>query len=211
MDLHLLRAALAHFIGQTLTPEVAGRIEFIATGNEDLAHDPKKFQPLTVGDYVIQVERLKDIVDELHALHVPHWSETERHRHGIPLDVDYPAMLADERAGRLIQFTVRELREMTLVGNLRAYVLMSRHTKTLFAHEDTLFVAPAHRGGFLAMRLLDYAEHVLVDQLGVREIRADSKLVNRADVLMRRRKYMAVSTGFVKIFPEKEQQCDAAR
>jgi hypothetical protein len=204
MDLHLLRVALSAFMGQQLTPELAGRIEFIATGNEDLAHDPKRFAAMVVGDYVIQVERLKDILDEMHQLHVPHWQETERHRHGIPLDADYPAMLADERAGRLIQFTVRDLRDMALAGNLRAYLLMSRHTRTLFAQEDTLFIAPAHRGGFLSMRLLDYAEHILVEHLGVREIRADSKLVNRADALMRRRKYTAVSTGFVKIFPPKE-------
>ena len=54
MDLHLLRVALSAFIGQQLTPELASRIEFIATGNEDLAHDPKRFNPQVHGDYVIQ-------------------------------------------------------------------------------------------------------------------------------------------------------------
>jgi hypothetical protein len=207
MDLHLLRVALSAFMGQQLTPELAGRIEFIATGNEDLAHDPKRFAAMVVGDYVIQVERLKDIQTEMHAMHCEHWLETEKHRHGITLNPDYAAMLADERAGRLIQFAVRELAEMTLVGNLRMYLGLSRHTGTLFAQEDTLYIAPAHRGGFLSMHLLRYAEAVLVDQLGAQEIRADSKLVNNASVLMRRLGYMAVSTGFVKTFAPKEMAC----
>lgn len=201
MDLHLLRAALAHFIGQTLTPEVAGRIEFIATGNDDLAHDPKRFEPHAVGDHVIAVERLSDVLQEMHTLHHEHWQETEKHRHGFAMAPDYAAMLADERAGRMIQFTVRELHEMRLVGNLRMYVGVSRHTGTLFAQEDTLYITPAHRGGFLAMHMMRYAERVLVEQLGVREIRADSKVINNADVLMRRLGYRHVSNVFVKVFP----------
>lgn len=204
MDLHLLRAALAHFVGQTLTPEVAGRIEFIATGNDDLAHDPKKFEPHAVGDHVIAVERLADVLPEMHPLHQEHWQETEKHRHGIALAPDYAAMLADERAGRLVQFTVRELRELRLVGGLRMYLGVSRHTGTLFAQEDTLYLTPAHRGGFLAMHLLRYAERVLVEQLGAREIRADSKAINNAGALMRRMRYVPVGTNFVKTFPPKE-------
>lgn len=207
MDLHLLRLGLSHFIGQPLTPEVASRIEFIATGREDFAHDPKRFAPSVAGDYVVAVERLADVLPEMHELHSLHWLETEKHRHGFALDPDYAAMLADERAGRMIQFTVRELHEMRLVGNLRMYLAVSRHTKTVLAQEDTLFIEPAHRGGWVVMRLMRYAERVLVGQLGVREIRADSKVINNADVLMRRLGYRHVSNVFVKVFPPKDSPC----
>lgn len=205
MDLHLLRVALSHMIGCQLTPELASRIEYIATGRTDLAHDPQRFEPMTLGEHVIAVERLADVLEQMHQLHQAHWAETEKHRHGLTLSPDYAALLADERAGRLIQFTVRELREMRLVGNLRMYLLTSRHTRTLFAQEDTLFIEPTHRGGFLVMHLMRYAERVLVGQLGVREIRADSKLINGADVLMRRLGYTPTALQFVKMFNVEEE------
>lgn len=204
MDLHLLRLALSTFVGQQLTPELASRIEYIATGNQDHALDPAQFEPHAIGDHVIAVERMSKILPELHALHQAHWLETEKHRHGFALDPDYQAMLADERAGRLIQFAVRELHGMELVGNLRMYLGLSRHTRTLFAQEDTLYLAAGHRRGFLAIHLLRYAERVLVEQLGVREIRADSKSINNAGALMRRLRYEAVGTNYVKTFPVKD-------
>ncbi|MFY9479180.1 MAG: GNAT family N-acetyltransferase [Aquabacterium sp.] len=208
MNLHLLRAALGHFVGQELTPTVAARIEFIAMGGEDLCRPPEQFAPLDVDGFTIQVERLRDILDELHGLHELHWQETEKHRHGLPLCPDYGQMKLLERQGRLVQFTVR--RDGVLVGNLRMYVGMSMHSSTPFGEpqptsdEDTLFIHPDHRGSWLSIKLLRYAEAVLVGQLGVREIRADSKLVNRADVLMRRLGYREFATRFVKVFPRKE-------
>lgn len=203
MDLHLLRMALSHFIGHELTPELASRIEFIATGREDHAIDVKAFEAAVHWGYTVQVERLSDILDDMHELHQVHWLETEKHRHGLKMAPDYAGMLAAERSGRLIQFTVR-LGGNELVGGLRMYLGRSMHTGTLFAEEDTLFLLPEHRGGFLAIHLMRYAERILVDRLGVREIRADSKLINKADVLMRRLGYREVAMKFVKVFPPKE-------
>ena len=80
------------------------------------------------------------------------------------------------------------------------------HTGTVFAQEDTLFIVPEHRGGFLAVHLLRYVEQVLVGCLGVREIRADSKLVNNAGVLMRRLGYTPTAQQFVKVFPPSGSQ-----
>lgn len=202
MDLHLLRLSLSHFMGQQLTPELASRIEHIATGGEDLGHDPANFAASVHGDYVIQVERFAAILDQLHQLHTEHWQETEKHRHGLKLSPDYVAMQAMERSGRLVQFTVRTALDGELVGHCRMYLSTSLHTRTLLAHEDTLFLRAAHRGGFLAVNLLRYVERVLVKHIGVREIRADSKLINNASVLMRRMGYMAVAQQFVKLFPE---------
>lgn len=64
-----------------------------------------------------------------------------------------------------------------------------------------LYLAPEVRGGFAAVTLMRFAEGALLS-IGVREIRADSKLVNRADVLMRRLGYEPVALKFVKVFKE---------
>lgn len=201
LDRAYLRNTIASFLGCELTPEVAAQIEVAATHGPENGHDPAKFGSITIGEFVIQAERLRDILDELHPLHAQHWLETEKHRHGLPLNPDYDYMMRKERAGELIQFTVR--RNGMLVGNLRMYVGVSRHTGTLFAEEDTLYIAPDAREGFptIALKLLRFAQSSLV-AIGVREIRADSKLVNNADVLMRRMGYDPVALKFVKVFPE---------
>lgn len=181
-----------------LSPELAARIETAVFGGANpstrLPPGPEPYK-----DYTIAVERMADILDELHPLHVSHWQETEKYRHGLKLDPDYDHMLHSEKVGGLVQFTVRYGGE--LVGNLRMYLSRSLHTKTLVAQEDTLYLIPDHRGSFLAMRLIQYAERALRD-MGVREIRCNSKTANRADVLMRRMGYDEVAIQFSKIFEE---------
>lgn len=188
-------------MGQVLTPELAADIE-VATYPEEGVGYSEHFEPVTYNGYVIAVECMRDILGELHGLHLLHWQETERYRADLYLDPDYASMLEDEQAGRLVQFTVRA-GGGTLVGNLRMRVSTSRHTTTLVAEEDTLFLHPLHRGGFLASRLLAYAEDALA-AIGACEVRANSKLVNRADVLLRRRGYEPVATQMVKFLQPKE-------
>jgi len=184
-----------------LTPERAAAIEIAASAPEGSALDPAQFGSLVHGDYAIQAERFADILDELHALHALHWGETEAHRAGIPMNPDYALACAHERAGRMLQFTVRTVGAGELVGNLRMYLAQSMHTQTRYASEDTLFLKPEHRGGFTAMALIRFAERAL-RSLGVAEIRIHSKLVNNADVLMRRMKYQPVALEFVKFFED---------
>lgn len=193
-----LRQALGSALGKTLTPELAAQIEAGAFDWEDHAHSPLKFGSVKYKDYTIQVELFREIVQELHELHVEHWKETERHRHGLKLNPDYDSAIASERAGKLIQFTMRTASN-ELVGNLRMYVVTSLHTQTPYAMEDTLYIKPNHRGSFAVMALLRFAEDSLW-AVGVREIRTNSKLVNRADVLMRRMGYEPVALEFVKFF-----------
>jgi len=193
-----LRKTIGAFIGQVMTPEIAVAIELSASHGDDMSHDPIKFGVLWHNGFMFQAERMADILPSLHAMHLEHWRETEKHRHGFAMRPDYSAMLADERAGRLIQFTVRN-EVGALVGNLRMYVLQSRHTQTLKAVEDTLYLTPSARGGITALKLMRFAEASLL-AIGVREIEADSKLVNNADVLMRRLKYTPVAIKFSKIF-----------
>ena len=199
MTVHPLRQALTAHLGQVLTPEVAAWIEAAALYTHDNSHHPAKFGSAEHAGYSIQAERFANIVHEIHPLHELHWCETEKHRHGLKLNPDYAAFMARERAGDLIQFTVRSGGE--LVGNLRMYLGTSLHTQTRYASEDTLFIHPSHRGGFLVMALIRFAEQSL-RAVGIREIRVSSKLVNHADVLMKRMRYTPAEMGFCKFFED---------
>ncbi len=198
-----LRSLLAAHLGGTLTPEICAAIEQAARPTPGRPIDLHQFEPASYEAnghrYVLAAERLADILADLHPLHEQHWLETEKHRHGLALNPDYQGMKDREQAGALMQFTARCDGE--LVAHVRMYLGRSLHTQTLFAEEDTLFVAPPHRGGFLVMALMRYGEGIL-HRLGVREIRADSKLLNRADVLMRRMGYTPVALKFHKFFED---------
>lgn len=194
-----LRYFLASNLGQLLTPELAASIENMAQPVGSPIN-LSQFQPEHFDGNVIAVEKLSDILDEMHILHELHWLETEKHRLGLRMNPDYQLFQNLEAAGRLLQFTLRN-ESGELIGNLRMNIGQSSHTQTLYASEDTLFIKPENRGGFLAMRLLKYAEKAL-HQLGIREIRANSKLVNNAGVLMRRMKYTPVATEFVKFLED---------
>lgn len=201
MDLHLLRLALAHHIGQQLTPELASRIEFIACNGEDLAINPGDFEPVVVNDYVIKVERLSEILPEAKRLTDGFWSETDQSgMQGASLQVDYDALMYLERSGRLVQFTARTT-EGELVGQCRMYLSKSMHLGWLMADEDTLYLAPGHRGGFLALHLVRYIMRCLVDQLGVREICANAKRSNNTGALLRRAGFACESERYVQFFP----------
>lgn len=194
-----LRALLCRALGSQLTPELAAAVEAAAGYRPPAPVDLSPIAAEEWGGFVIRCERFEQVLPELEPLHAQHWLETERHRHGLELRPNLGAIVAAERAGRLVQFTVR--RDGALVGHLRMYLGVSLHTSTRFAEEDTVFIRSDWRGGFLAVRLLRYAERVL-RQLGVREIRADSKLINNADVLMRRMGYEPVALKFIKVFKE---------
>jgi hypothetical protein len=196
-DVHRFRMAMAQHLGKPLTPEVAAAIEAAVFHVPDQAIDTGRFAPLQHGDFTIRAESFRAVLEELKPLHAAHWLETERYRHGLALNPDYEAMALRERLGRLLQLTVR--REAHVVGHLRLFTGLSLHTQTVVADEDTLYIAPAHRGGFMVMALLRYAEAALVAlHPGGLEIRTNSKVVNRADVLMRRMGYQHFANQFVK-------------
>lgn len=199
MDVHAFRHALASYIGRTLTPALCAEIETCVRMAQAHPIPLDQFKPCFFGEFVISVERFADVLDELKPIHARHWEETERHRHGLALDPAYDWMLAKDRAGEMLQFTVR--RAGTLVGQLRMFVERAAHSDNKIATEDTLFIVPECRGGTLALRLLRYAEDSLV-AIGVREILASSKALNRADVLMRRRGFTLIGYDFHKMVGE---------
>lgn len=191
-----VRSLLAGSLGAVLTPELAAQIEVTAFANPDSPINVAQFPCVWVDPYTLVVQHFIDVADELAPLHEAHWRETEKHRHGLELRPDYAYIFERDRRGSLVQIVARN-DDTSVIGHLRLYLNRSLHTSTLYAEEDTLYILPEHRGGKLAMRMLRYAESVLAS-IGVKEIRANSKLVNRADVLMRRMKYEPVALQFVK-------------
>ncbi len=193
--------AMAKHLGKVVTPEVAAQIEAEVFYEPDRSIDTARFAPVQYRDYVIQAESFRLIYDDLVPLHEMHWLETEGYRHGLALCPNVEGVMARERAGKVLQFTVRKAG--VLVGHLRMFLFKSDHTSTDVSAEDTLFLHPDHRGSFLVMGLVRYAENAL-RQFAPIEIRTNSKAANRADVLMRRMGYDLVAYQFVKFLKEND-------
>lgn len=198
--LQTFRECLAAHAGQELSTDLCHILDGIVRFGPDRSIDPAQFEPEIFGTYTIRAERFVEIFEELEPIHAEHWQETEKHRHGLALNPNYDLLFARERAGQLLQFVARAA-DGSIAGHVRMYLGTSVHTSTLFAEEDTLFMRPQHRGGYLVVRLLRYAERAL-RRVGAREIRADSKLLNDADVLMKRMKYTPVALKFHKFFED---------
>lgn len=195
-----IRAALIKRMGQVLDPACCAEIELELLATEDLSIDPAQFGAVQCGRLTFKAERFADILPELHELHKVHWTETEKHRHGLAMNPDYDAMAAQERAGQMLLFTARDCD--SLVGNLRLYIRTSMHTQTLYAAEDTLYLRPEYRAGRNALRFLQYAEACL-RAIGVREIRTSTKNTAPAGaLLMKHMGYQPVSTLYVKLLED---------
>lgn len=177
MSLETFRAALGSKLGEVITPELAAWLEANAFDRMDLSYNPFYFGTQQYRGLTFQVERFADIETEIHLLHYAHWCETENHRNGRAMDPDYAAFKADERAGRLIQFTARNAADQ-LVGNIRMYVYTSRHDKVLESREDTFYIYPEYRKGFTAIRFWQFMEASMAN-IGVKDIYTDSKVVNQ--------------------------------
>lgn len=183
---------LAKAIGKTLTPALAAEIARELFDSPDLARPPTTFEPRQYGAYTFALESFREILPELHALHVLHYAETEEAYRGVPLNPDYKAMAQSEHDGQLMQFTVRL--DGALVGNMRIYLTPSTHTQTLKATEDGLFLLPEHRSGFIAVRFWQYAERC-AKAACAREFYFLSK-TNGSESLARYLKYKPVGTLF---------------
>lgn len=190
--------ALAARLGSTIDKDTA--LAIVADLFPDRSWSPEYFGQKEYSGYTLQCERLADVLPELHALHDAHYAETEKYRAGIPMDPDYEGMKDAEHAGRLIQFTARLKETGELVGNMRVKIYPSSHTQTLVCKEDTLYLVPAHRGGFLAIRLWQFVESAVVNVVGAREVRFTSKTANKADKMAQYMKYEPVGIEFVKTF-----------
>lgn len=187
---------LAKNIGQVLTMDLATEIAVAICECADATVDVSKFKQETYKGYQFQCELLRDILPDMHKLHVQHYAEVEVEKAGLTFNPDYDRLLDIEKRGGLLQFTARKNGE--LIGNMRIYVSKSTHTQTMICSEDTFYIVPEHRGGFTAVRFWQYVERCCIDH-GAREIQFDSKLINNADSMARYLKYQPVAIKFMKV------------
>ncbi len=144
-----------------------------------------------------QCESLKDCLDEVKALWLSHWQETEGYRAGLPFNPDYARYLEYNDIGYYLLFTARDGKKM--VGDIGMYVTVSMHTQTRIAQEDTLYLLPEARQGMNAWRFIDFTEKYLVS-VGVREINLTTKLTNpKAAKLMQKMGYPITANVHTKI------------
>lgn len=196
MSLENFRAALGSKLGEIVTPELAAWLEANAFDRIDRSYDPKQFAKQEYSGLSFQVERLADIEADIHPLHQAQWNETEKHLSTRQMLPDYEAFNADERAGRLIQFTARN-QKAELVGNIRMYLYTSRHDQTLQSTEDTFFIQPEYRKGFAAIRFWQYMQRCM-KSIGVKDIYTDSKLINNVGRLNEYLGYAHVANRYHK-------------
>lgn len=173
-----IRTTLAKHLGQQLTPAVAAAIEAALLVEPDLGMDVRQFAPREYRGLTFRAESFRAIRGELEPLHEQQWHETERARAGLALRPDYRYAEGMERRGQLLQLTARDAAG-ALVGNIRLYLFRDVHTSTPGAREDTFYLAPHVRRGFVAVRFWQYAEQCL-RELGVLEVRSDSKVLHDA-------------------------------
>lgn len=194
-----LAFALAKHADQPLTMDVARIIlnDLFPVQYIDWAAFPQVHH----AGYVLAVECFANAIDELHPLHLAHFQETEHWRGGIEMQADYDAAKERERAGKLLQMTVRKDGE--LVGHLRMYRFTSMHTMSDFLEEDCLFLRKDHRRGLLAMKLIDYVEQC-ARRLGVFELRASTKLENNVAILLRRKRWKVYAQQHVKVLTQEK-------
>lgn len=194
---------------QPLDGDLAARIYALAVEMEQLVpwEMIEDIQPEPDGSFMFARERMSDVQAEIWPLHAAHWTETEKHRHGLPFNPDYATFIRYENAGRYVLFTLREAGRM--VGNCAMYLDRSAHTQTLIATEDTLYLLPEARRGRIAHRFVGYVERSL-QSLGVREIDITVKTVNRAERFFRLLGYRHVENGLTKILEDSNVQQETA-
>lgn len=183
-------------IGEAMADEiVAAVIVSQESLDQDRAPNPENFPHVEYKDLTFQVERIRDVVEDINPLHLAHWQETELYRHGQPFNPDYASFISSERAGRYMLFTVRHAGEM--VGNCGVYIHKSIHTQLLIATEDTLFIRKDHRKGRVGIDFFRYCEGIL-GALGVAEVRFDVKTTNKVWKAWQRQGYAITAYKMTK-------------
>lgn len=104
-----------------------------------------------------QVEDFKPFLDEVKPLLPTHWQELALNKDKVPLDPDYGFYLEQDRQGKALVITLRELGK--LVGYFVGFIGKSPHySQTLSYKMDIFYVLPEHRGhkgGFLMLNALE--------------------------------------------------------
>lgn len=113
-----------------------------------------------------QVEKLKQIKDELPSLLKLHYDEIALDRDYIPLDPDWAKYEASCERGNLFVATARN-ESQQLIGYSLFFVTKHLHYKsTLVASNDILYLHPDYRQGTAGIKLIKFSE-IELKKLGV--------------------------------------------
>lgn len=193
-----LALALARCAGKAVTKELASQILAEVFPHGDHSIPVESFLPSAWQGYSLQAERISGNEAELRPLHDAYHRDT-RVLETDP-DYDFARLREAEREGKVAMFTART-GTGELVGIMRIRVWRALEDRRLQACDDMFYVAPAHRGGMLAVRLWQFAERTMFD-FGVREVTFDSLSINGAEKMARFLGYSQVAIKFHKVAQE---------
>ena len=127
-----------------------------------------------------------------------HWREVGMFRDRIVLEPDFEKSFQLERAQCLASYSVRDAGGV-LVGYAVYICATATHYRSHVCGScDVLYLAPEHRGGGTAVRLLRMAERDLVAR-GVSKVVYHFKLEHDQQALMRRLGYEPTETLYEKV------------
>lgn len=125
-----------------------------------------------------------------------HWKEIASYP-DIPLDVDVEAYRRAEAAGLLCILTARV--EGAMIGYVVFVLTPHLHYRTtVYAHQDVLYLHPAHRGRWMGAKMISLADHLLASK-GVHVVTQHVKLTHPAlGRLLERQGYTVVEHLYSK-------------
>lgn len=141
------------------------------------------------------IESLTTCWDEVMALGLQHWSETENFRRGEHFSPSYDRYIQCEQIGFFAMFTARS--DGQLVGYAGIYITQSMHSQATIAVEDTWFLLPDYRKGRNAIRFVKFVESEL-EARGVTAIMMSAKIANGAGRILVYLDYQPVSVQHFK-------------
>lgn len=190
-----LALALARCAGQTVTRELAAQILAEVCPHEDHSIPVETFPTGGWHGYTFRAERVAGNEAELLPLHTAYHHDTRV----LETDAayDFARLREAERGGHVAMFVARTAAG-ELVGIMRIRVWRALEDRRLQACDDMFYVAPAHRGSMMAVRLWQFAERVMFD-FGVREVTFDSLGINGAEKMARFLGYRQVAIKFHKV------------
>ena len=144
---------------------------------------------------IFRAEPLAAVWDEASPLFAQHWQESGYPELGFRLDRDWYERL--ETIGVLKGFVAREAETDRLLGYASFIVGPQAHSPVIQAAQDTFYLRPEARRGWLALRFLTWIEGQLAASC-VDVIFQHAREHSPLHVLLRRRAYRPVQTLFMK-------------
>ncbi len=108
--------------------------------------------------YILRVESIAEMRDEIRVLNGRHYKETETKYLDHHMEPDYDGFAALEAQGAFLCYIARHGETGQMVGYLMFFVSKSLHMDARVAQEDAYYVVSEHRGTGLGRQLLRNAE-----------------------------------------------------